>query len=46
MKLTGGEHRKILREIFQRTGMHCVRDDSGPWGDGNGSAVWLQTQGS
>ncbi len=38
----GGEHRRILREILRVTGMRCVRDDSGPWGDGNGSAVWVQ----
>jgi len=38
----GGEHRRILQEIFRPTGMRCVRDDDGPWGGGNGSAVWIQ----
>jgi FkbM family methyltransferase len=35
-------HRALLREICQNAGLRCVRDDNGPWGDGNGAAVWVR----
>jgi FkbM family methyltransferase len=38
----GQPHRAILAEICKGAGLQCVREDNGPWGDGNGTGVWIK----
>lgn len=35
------DHRIELGKICQAAGLRCVRDDNGPWGDGNGTGIWI-----
>ncbi|HEY2510138.1 MAG TPA: hypothetical protein VGI39_04760 [Polyangiaceae bacterium] len=36
------DHRASLGDLCERAGLHCVRDEDGPWGGGNGVGIWVR----